>query len=258
MLKHGRLVGLKNMTLYELYFQIKNLIDEHKDLRDCEVRLGNDEEPLKNILQVTFGEKKVIELNENFFIAKKPTIMIVGLNNPEEKYINTRHNVGFNVLDKIVKTFLFESGGCRFECVWQKHEKLPLDFARIDGLILVRPTTGMNSSGVAVAAFAKELEILSQNVVVVYDDTSIPIGEMKVRKNGSSGGHNGIKSIIQELGTEEFPRVKVGIGRDKDVPLIDYVLGDIPENEKETLEKGYNKAIDFIYRLKTKGFKGIF
>ena len=152
--------------------------------------------------------------------------LIVGLGNPEEEYSKTRHNMGFNVVNKIAKEYNIELNKNKFQGLYES--------GIIEGekVILIKPQTYMNLSGNCVKEVSDFYKIESENILVIYDDMDIEAGKIKLRKKGSAGGHNGMKSIIQMLGTEEFPRIRVGIGRPKhNGDEINYVVGAIPEDE---------------------------
>lgn len=163
--------------------------------------------------------------------------LIIGLGNPEEEYSKTRHNMGFNTINKIAEKYNLK--------VEQKKFQGLCESAIIEGekVILIKPQTYMNLSGNCVKEFVDFYKIEKENIIIIYDDMDTKPGEIRIRKKGSSGGHNGIKSIIQSLGTEEFPRIRIGIGRpEHNGDEINYVIGNIPEAEIKELEKGTEKA----------------
>jgi PTH1 family peptidyl-tRNA hydrolase len=154
--------------------------------------------------------------------------LVVGLGNPGQQYINNRHNVGYKVIDQLMSSYgvwpsidFFDK---RFEGI------IRVGYTKL--VILSKPTTMMNNSGLCVSAICKELKINPSNILVIYDDITLPLGTIRFRESGSSGGHNGIKSIIEELGTESFNRLKIGIGKPIDgTSILDYVLGDFTKSE---------------------------
>ena len=160
--------------------------------------------------------------------------LIVGLGNPEPKYDNTRHNIGFAVIDELAK-------------VWQ----MPLkENKRFQGLFsegvaaggkkvrLLKPLTYMNRSGQSVRAVADWYKLEPSSVLVVYDDMDLPVGKLRMRLSGSAGGHNGMKSIIAHLGVKEFPRLRIGIGKsDGEKGTISHVLGKFAPQEMKTIEE---------------------
>ena len=163
--------------------------------------------------------------------------LIVGLGNPEAEYGKTRHNMGFNTINKIAEQYHINVNKTKFQGL--------SEVGTIEGqkVILVKPQTYMNLSGECVKPFVDFYKIEKENILVIYDDMDIEPGKIKIRKKGSAGGHNGMKSIIQMIGTEEFPRIRVGIGR----PIhkgdeINYVIGAIPEEELKRLDEGTEKA----------------
>lgn len=174
--------------------------------------------------------------------------LIVGLGNPEEEYSKTRHNMGFNAINKIAKEYGIEVNKKKFQGLYES--------GIIEGqkVILIKPQTYMNSSGDSVKEIVDYFKIEKENIIVVYDDMDIEPGKIKIRKKGSAGGHNGMKSIIQMLGTDEFPRIRIGIGRpEHNGDEINYVIGAIPEEEIEELEKGVEKAKGAVIEILKNG-----
>jgi len=170
--------------------------------------------------------------------------LIIGLGNPEEEYGKTRHNMGFNTINKIAKKYNIEVGKSKFQGLYET--------AIIEGqkALLVKPQTYMNLSGNCVQEFVNFYKIEKENIIVIYDDMDIQPGIIKIRKQGGSGGHNGMKSIIQMLGTEQFSRVRIGIGRPKhNGDEINYVIGSIPEEEIPKLDEGTEKAKDAVIEI---------
>ena len=166
--------------------------------------------------------------------------MVVGLGNPGAKYVNTRHNIGFDALDAFCsKHDIKLKSSRRFRADTGK--------GRVGGekVIAVKPMTYMNLSGEAVLEIADYYDIENENIIVVYDDISMETGRLRIRRKGSAGGHNGIKSIILNLGSDEFPRVKIGVGapEHKDHDLADYVLGKFSKEESEILIKTVVSAV---------------
>lgn len=174
--------------------------------------------------------------------------LIVGLGNPEEEYSNTRHNMGFNTINKIAQKYDIEIKKSKFQGLYES--------GIIEGqkVILIKPQTYMNLSGDCVQEFADFYKVEKENIIIIYDDMDIEPGEIKIRKKGSAGGHNGMKSIIQMLGTEEFPRVRIGIGRPShDDDKINYVIGAIPVEEIQKLEEGVDKAKESVIEILKNG-----
>ena len=163
--------------------------------------------------------------------------LIVGLGNPEEEYSNTRHNMGFNTINKISQQYNIEVKQNKFQALYGS------GMIEKEKVILLKPQTYMNLSGNSVKEVVDFYKIEKEKILVIYDDMDIEPGKIKIRKKGSAGGHNGMKSIIQMIGTEEFPRIRVGIGRPihKD-DEINYVIGAIPEEDLKRLDEGIEKA----------------
>lgn len=168
--------------------------------------------------------------------------IIVGLGNPGKEYAETRHNVGFRFLDA-----LSEKYGVRTD--WAKFHALISDTV-IAGrrVLLMKPQTFMNSSGFSVREAADFYKIAPENILVVYDDITLVPGRIRVRRKGSDGGHNGIKSIIMHLGSDAFPRVRIGIGEKphKDYDLADWVLGVPPLEAREKIAKTFPTVIEHL------------
>ena len=156
------------------------------------------------------------------------THIVCGLGNPGEKYTFTRHNAGFMALD-----YLSEKYNIRINKA--KYKALICDKVVFGKRVLfVKPQTFMNLSGEAVKEAADFYKIPSENIIVIFDDISLEVGKMRIKRKGSAGGHNGIKSIIANLGTDVFPRIKVGVGYPENPDeMIDWVLGRIPKEEQD-------------------------
>lgn len=159
--------------------------------------------------------------------------LIVGLGNPGSQYENTRHNIGFKVVDNIAKEYNIEFSRQKFKGICGE------GFINGEKVILLKPTTYMNLSGESVREVIDFYKLSNDNVLVIYDDISLDVGRLRIREKGSAGGHNGIKSIIAHLGTDIFPRIKVGVGQ-PNVDLVNYVLGKFSKEEMEVL----NESID--------------
>lgn len=171
--------------------------------------------------------------------------MIVGLGNPGGEYVGTRHNVGFAVADIIA-----EKTSAVFKRVKQNAEIADISFGG-KRCLLVKPLTFMNNSGEAVSALMKFYKIPLENVIVVFDDISLPVGGLRVKRKGSAGGHNGIKSIIALCGGECFPRVKVGVGQKPhpDYDLAKWVLSRFAKAEEDIIKKAYESAAGAVDTL---------
>lgn len=162
--------------------------------------------------------------------------LIVGLGNPEKKYFNTFHNVGFMCVDKLAEKLNVDFN--KVEC------KSVTAHARVNGqkVIIAKPVTYMNLSGQAVVELTHKYKIEKGNLIVVYDDVDIPLGNVRIRKNGSAGTHNGMRNIVGLLGTEDFPRIRVGIGKETPMALMDYVLSQITDADREKLDPAVTHA----------------
>ena len=165
--------------------------------------------------------------------------IIAGLGNPDRQYEGTRHNAGFDVIDRIAEKYNI--------AVDTKKHRAYIGKGIIDGqkVILAKPQTYMNLSGESIRSLVDYYKIDEENeLLVVYDDISLDVGRLRIRAKGSAGGHNGIKNIIAHLGTQVFPRIKVGVGeKPKGYDLADYVLGHFSKAERERMEEGYDHAV---------------
>ncbi len=169
--------------------------------------------------------------------------LIVGLGNPGKKYAKTRHNVGFMVVDELLRRLKVQDYS--EECLSHLYK------VRIDGkeVLIAKPQTYMNNSGLAVINLLEEYDIKPEEMLVVYDDLDLPLGRLRLRLEGSSGGHHGVESIIREIKTEKFPRLRVGIGRPKDRnKVVEYVLSPFAEEEEQVLAKILGKAGECLQR----------
>lgn len=170
------------------------------------------------------------------------TWLIVGLGNPGDKYEETRHNVGFMVADE-----LGERG--KFSIQKVKYHALT-NTATIggQGALVMKPTTYMNLSGEAVGEAARFYKIPPDHVLVISDDVDLPLGKLRIRTNGSAGGHNGLKSIIQHLGSDQFPRLKVGVGGKPhpDYDMADWVLSKFQGEDKKLIDGTVKRAADAV------------
>ncbi len=174
--------------------------------------------------------------------------LIVGLGNPEQDYSNTRHNMGFNTINKIAKQYEIETTRNNFKGLYGS--------GVIEGekVILLKPQTFMNSSGESIKEIMQFYKMESKDLIVIYDDIDITPGIIKVRKAGGPGTHNGMKSVVHELNTQNFARVRVGIGMPEDKEnLIEYVIGAIPEEDIEKLEKGTDLAKEAVIEIVKNG-----
>lgn len=163
--------------------------------------------------------------------------LIVGLGNPEEDYANTRHNMGFNVINKLAEKYEIDVTKNNFKGLYGS--------GIIEGkkVILLKPQTFMNLSGESILAIKNFYKIDIEDILIIYDDIDTIPGEIRIRKKGNPGTHNGVKSVVHCLTTTDFARIRIGIGMPKeDIPLIEHVIGQIDEEDKKVLEEGINKA----------------
>ena len=165
--------------------------------------------------------------------------LLVCLGNYGKKYENTRHNIGFMAAEKLIAERNLRCNRLRFRALTEL-----IDFGGAK-VLLMMPQTYMNLSGEAVGEAARFYKIPPERVVVIYDDVSLPLGKLRVRANGSAGGHNGIKNIIAHLGGDNFPRVKVGIGMPEhpDHEMIDWVIGSFSAAEKKIVDEALERAL---------------
>jgi PTH1 family peptidyl-tRNA hydrolase len=177
--------------------------------------------------------------------------LIVGLGNPGSEYRDTRHNVGFLVIDEMARRW-------RLSDAWrEKFEALHVRTMVADeAVVLAKPLTFMNLSGQAVAGLAGFYKIDPADVLVVTDDVALPLGRLRARPEGGAGGHNGLKSIIQHLGTQAFPRLRVGVGRGDDRrDLSDHVLGRFEAGERDTVSAAVLRAADASEKFLAEGIE---
>lgn len=175
--------------------------------------------------------------------------IIACLGNMGREYENTRHNIGFLVADRLIEKRDLRCNRLRFRALTEV-----IDFGGTKALLML-PQTYMNNSGEAVGEAARFYKIPPERVLVIYDDIAIPLGKVRVRGSGSAGGHNGIKSIIAHLGSDKFPRVKVGVGspENPDYDLADWVLGSFSQAERKVINDTLDKAIGAAETLIEKG-----
>lgn len=168
--------------------------------------------------------------------------IIVGLGNPKKEYDNTRHNIGFALIDKLAEQFNISVMDCKHKALTGK--------GIINGqkVILAKPLTYMNLSGESVRQLVDYYKVdASSELIVISDDVSLPPGQIRIRKHGSDGGHNGLKNIILHLGGGEFRRIRIGVGeKPKGYDLADYVLGHFSREEKLLMEEGLDKAVKAV------------
>lgn len=174
--------------------------------------------------------------------------LIVGLGNPEEKYAGTRHNMGFDTINELAKKYQIELKKNKFQGIYET--------AIIEGkkVMLLKPQTYMNLSGESIREVMNFFGISLSDLLVIYDDMDIEKGMIKIRKKGGPGSHNGMKSVIDQIGTNDFARIRVGIGKPEDkYQMIDYVIGKVPQEEQQLLKQGTQKATEAIITILKEG-----
>lgn len=172
----------------------------------------------------------------------KVEYIIAGLGNPGKQYEYSRHNAGFLCIDILSNRYSFKTDRIKFNALCAD---VMINSKRC---LVMRPQTYMNLSGDAIKAAADFYKIPSERIIVIYDDIDLPVGALRIRRKGSAGGHNGIKSIISRLATDEFPRLKIGVGAkpNPDYDLKDYVLGTFSKEDREILKTTMAKACDGV------------
>lgn len=170
--------------------------------------------------------------------------LIVGLGNPGRDYADTRHNVGFMILDRLAS---------KAGAAWRTEKSWQAEVARAGSTWLCKPQTYMNLSGESVAALAGFYKIPSDSILVILDDMALPLGKLRLRANGSAGGQNGLRSVIDHLGTTEVPRLRVGIGAAEPGEATGHVLGRFRTEEKAPLAEALDRALAAIDCAQTKG-----
>ncbi|TXL63445.1 aminoacyl-tRNA hydrolase [Cerasibacillus terrae] len=164
---------------------------------------------------------------------------IVGLGNPGKKYDKTRHNIGFMVIDEILQSNQWDLDKEKFQGEYT--------ISRVNGekLILLKPQTFMNLSGESVRPILDYYDIPPENLLVIFDDLDLPTGKIRLRQKGGHGGHNGIRSIIDQLGTKDFKRLRIGVGRpETNMSIVNYVLSTFAKKEQEAVHKSIRQAAE--------------
>ncbi len=175
--------------------------------------------------------------------------LIVGLGNPGAEYVGTRHNVGFEVIDRLARRHNISVQKRTLQCVMG------------DGVIagervlLMRPMTFMNLSGEAVGAVARYYKVEPLKIIIILDEVALPTGQLRLRYQGSAGGHNGLASIIQHIQTNEVPRVRIGVGAARPGKMVGHVLSRFPAEETEVMEETYLRAADAVECAVREGFE---
>lgn len=177
---------------------------------------------------------------------------IVGLGNPGKKYEKTRHNIGFMVIDELLRRHGWTLNKKKFS------GKYALEHLHGEQVVLLQPETYMNLSGKCIKPLVDYYKIDVKDVLVIYDDLDLPTGKIRLRQKGGHGGHNGIRSTIDHLATREFKRLRIGIGRPTTpIPVVDYVLGSFPNDQKESVTTSITKAADACERWMEKPFSEV-
>lgn len=177
---------------------------------------------------------------------------IVGLGNPGSRYADTRHNVGFMALDRLAERWGISFQQSRFNAL--------LGEGTVNGVkaVLLQPQTFMNLSGESVAAYRSFFKVRTEDLIVVYDDLDTPLGQIRLRFKGSAGGHNGIKSIIQQIGAQDFNRIRIGISRpEPDRDVANYVLSPFSKSERELLTQVLEMTCDALEQTMDNPFEKV-
>jgi PTH1 family peptidyl-tRNA hydrolase len=170
-------------------------------------------------------------------MEEKPIRLVVGLGNPGPQYAATRHNIGFMVVDQLAS---------QFGSTWEKSTKWDALSAKCGAVLLVKPTSFMNRSGYPLFAAVQFYKIDPCEILVVLDDFALPLGRLRLRARGGSGGHNGLESIIMQFGTEEIPRLRIGIGGAPHEESVDYVLSRFFDEEKPLVRSTIDRAVEAV------------
>jgi peptidyl-tRNA hydrolase, PTH1 family len=170
-------------------------------------------------------------------VDERPIRLIAGLGNPGPEYAPTRHNIGFMVVDQLA---------AQFGSAWEKSAKWDTLSAKCGAVLLVKPSSFMNRSGYPLLAVAQFYKIDPQQILAVLDDFALPLGRLRLRERGGSGGHNGLESIITQFGTEEIPRLRIGIGAAPHEGSADYVLSRFFDQEKPIVRSTIDRAVQAL------------
>lgn len=178
----------------------------------------------------------------------KDSYVIVGLGNPGKEYAETRHNMGYKAIDVLSSDENIEIRRNKF------HSLIGQGRIASKKVILVKPETYMNRSGIAVREVAMYFNVTPENLIVIYDDIDLPSGSIRVRKSGGAGTHNGMKSVVEQLGTKDFVRIRIGVGAaEAGEDLVDRVIGEVPKAERELLQKAAAEAAAAVKDIITIG-----
>lgn len=183
-------------------------------------------------------------------MEQRDPLLIAGLGNPGRQYRDSRHNIGFALVSRLATRWELEFKRVQFNalvCDTKRHSRK---------ILLAKPQTWMNESGRAIAALQRFYKVPHANLVVAFDDLDLPVGTIRIRPGGGSGGHRGMESIIRTLGADDFPRVRIGIGRPPgQMDPADYVLQAFSSQEEETIETALQRALDCIELLLDQGLQ---
>lgn len=178
--------------------------------------------------------------------------LVVGLGNPGGRYENTRHNVGFQVIDELARRWHVDQ--------WRNEQQALVAKVRLgdEPVLVAKPMTFMNLSGEAVAGLAGFYKLVVSDLLVVLDEAALPLGRLRAGRDGSDGGHNGLRSVLARLGTRDVPRLRIGVGRgDGRRDLADHVLGRFAEDERELVEAAVLRAADASVMFVTEGIERV-
>lgn len=162
---------------------------------------------------------------------------VAGLGNPGPEYTGTRHNIGFMVIDQLA---------AQLGLVWEKSTKWDAVTSKRGDLVLTKPMSFMNRSGYPLVAIAQFYKIAPSEILVVLDDLALPLGRIRIRASGGTGGHNGLDSVIMQFGSEEIPRLRIGIGAAPAAGSVDYVLGHFFEEERTLVKSAIERSVEAI------------
>ena len=177
--------------------------------------------------------------------------LIVGLGNPGKEYERTRHNAGFMVLDKVAEKCSLTFNRTKFNSLIAEGK------VQGESVMLMKPQTYMNLSGNAVSEAVRFYKLDVKDVLIIHDDLDLPVGKIRIRESGSAGGQNGMKHIINLLGTQDIRRIRIGIDKNKLIPTPDYVLGKIPEEQKEEFDQAVKNAAKAAFASITMSFQNV-
>ena len=170
-------------------------------------------------------------------MEEKPIRLVAGLGNPGPEYAATRHNIGFMVVDQLA---------AQFGATWEKSTKWDALSAKCGAVLVIKPVSFMNRSGYPLFAVAEFYKIGPKEILVVLDDFALPLGRLRLRARGGSGGHNGLESIIMQFGIEEIPRLRIGIGEAPPEGSVDHVLSRFFDEEKPLVRSTINRAVEAV------------